>query len=140
MNIDDFDWVVELGKCSPKVVFEQLMLGVKSDVKSRNESLYRIKANYNFTVVSDGSITKVFIITSANIAGEQHSPKAVSFSLQTDKIEAMDEGGNLICSATLTLNDKRECRLKVEEKELEQWQFRKLALESLLFTSPWQRL
>ena len=43
-----------------------------------------------------------------------------------------DGADKLMFDATLTLNDKGECRLKIGEKELDFWQFRKLALEDLL--------
>ena len=44
-----------------------------------------------------------------------------------------DDRDKLICSATLTLNRLGKCRLLVNEEELTQWQFRRMALEKLFF-------
>jgi hypothetical protein len=36
-------------------------------------------------------------------------------------------------TGALTLNNNGECRLRVKDEELEQWQVRRMALEELFF-------
>jgi hypothetical protein len=46
---------------------------------------------------------------------------------------ALDDTRKTILEGTLSLSDETECRLKVGDKELTFWQFRKRALENLFF-------
>jgi hypothetical protein len=120
--MDDFDWVTELSRCSPVVVFEKLKLQIREDVKIRNSQLP--KAHDPFRIEEHGSSFAVLL----------PSPhQAVTFSVTDKKISVKDWKGKLICEATLTLNDEGECKVKIKGKERELWQMRKMALEELFF-------
>jgi hypothetical protein len=57
----------------------------------------------------------------------------VRFNLGDDAIHVEAQGLTLHMIAGLTLNDHGECRLLVDDKELDQWQFLKRAREPLFF-------
>ena len=61
--------------------------------------------------------------------------KSVVFSLAEHAILVQDDKGKDMFEVTLTFNSESECRLKVNEKERELWQVRRMALEDLLFRS-----
>jgi hypothetical protein len=68
--------------------------------------------------------------------------KAVAFHRTTTGIEVRDAGNDaVILKGELTLSNDGECKFKVGENTYSFWQFRKLALEDLLFTSvaKWSR-
>jgi len=60
-------------------------------------------------------------------------PEAVNFVLANGSITAQGEEGTVIATATVTLNDRGECKLKTGPDELEPWQFRRRTLEKLFF-------
>jgi hypothetical protein len=62
----------------------------------------------------------------------------VQFTIKNSVIEALDESGIKVISATLTLDDNGDCRLLVDTKEKLSWQLRKLALGKLFFENPWR--
>jgi hypothetical protein len=59
--------------------------------------------------------------------------RSVDFVCTRDEIQVSDDKDQLLYSASLTLNDEGKCRLRVGDKELTQWQFRRMALEKLFF-------
>jgi hypothetical protein len=61
--------------------------------------------------------------------------KSVIFSLAEHAIVVKDDAGKSMFEVTLTFNDAGECRLHVQDQELESWQVRRMALEDLLFRS-----
>jgi hypothetical protein len=122
----DFDWVTERHRCSPLAVFESLKIELQSDVKARNavrgEDRYY---GFESTVVQGDSI--VVIRNGNNISD------SVTFSLEDGKIVVYDRKRTPLLEATLTLNNKGECRLKIKGEECELWHLRKMALEELFF-------
>ena len=58
----------------------------------------------------------------------------ISFVLQNDAIEVRDKEQKTLFTSTVGLNNEARCIIKVNNQEYELWQFRKLALENLLFT------
>ena len=48
-------------------------------------------------------------------------------------IVVVDENDKELFSASVTVNNDKECVVVVGDEELEQWQFRKKALETLFF-------
>jgi hypothetical protein len=122
-----FNWVTQRSQCSFPNVFKDLRLQVEEDVKTRN-ALRPNNASYQFSVAdsSDG-------FTVALEAGDFH--KSVIFSLAEHAIVVKDDAGNPMFEVTLTFNDAGECGLHVQDKELESWQVRRMALEDLLFRS-----
>ncbi len=120
----EFDWVKARSECSPAKVFQQLRLGIEADVKGRQRSLGP-NPTIKFTTVSDRcSITALI---------EGQAGTAVTFDQTEDGIRVRNEADGVLLEATLTLNNDGQCRLKVGGQEYELWQFRKMALEQLLF-------
>jgi hypothetical protein len=121
-STDDFDWVKARIACSPFAVFQQLQLGCERDVAERNEPsvepvLFRTVADReSFVVFREGGRLSA----------------VVEFSWSRTGI-AVRRDGSPFLEAIPTLNDDGDCLLKVGEDELTCWQFRKRALEDLLF-------
>jgi archaellum component FlaG (FlaF/FlaG flagellin family) len=130
MTNRDFDWVKARAECSRQVVFEQLRLGAKHDAATRTEMLLKKNASFGFCVVSHNSSFSVLM------QGDISELRSIVFTLTADGISVQDGSGKPIATATLTLNDDGDCRLEVEGKELDFWQFRKMALHDLLFGNP----
>ncbi len=59
--------------------------------------------------------------------------RSVDFALSKDRINVYNDKDEIMLAATITLNNEGKCRLVVEEEELTQWQFRRMALEKLFF-------
>ena len=59
--------------------------------------------------------------------------KSVIFSLTEHAILVQDDKGKPMFDVTLTFNDDGDCKLHVNEQELDFWQVRRMALEELLF-------
>ena len=120
-----FDWVKARAACSLQVVFKELELDTRHDVDGIREERPDTAAEFEF-LVTDGGF-------SVMRQGKMR-PDSIDFTLEGDRIVAKDPrlGGTSI-TATLTLNDNGDCRLKVGNQELEQWQFRRKALETLFF-------
>ena len=100
---------------------------VEEDVKTRN-TLRPNNAPYEFSVAENGDDFTVLLK-----AGDFH--KSVIFNLAEHAIVVRDDAGNATFEVTLTFNDEGQCRLHVNEKQLESWQVRRMALEELLFRS-----
>jgi hypothetical protein len=126
----DIDWVKARSECCPARVFQQLKLGVEADVKAR-QAIHTPDENYGFSTASAaGSVT---VLIQGN-----HLRGCVTFDQTEDGISVRNEKDEVMLEATLTLNNEGQCRLKVLGQEYELWQFRKIALEHLLFDSPWR--
>lgn len=120
----ELNWVEKRAACSTVQVFKELQSGIEGDVAAAN------KANTTpgpliTTPTPDGL---AFVVSVKNEVG----PRIV-FYFASDHIEVKDERHNLKIVASLTLNSNGRCVLKVDGAELEQWQFRKIALESYFF-------
>jgi hypothetical protein len=122
-----FDWVTQRSQCSFPAIFKDLKLKVEDDVKTRN-GLRPGNAPYEFSVTDGGNDVTVLLK-----AGDFH--KSVLFSLAEHAIVVKDDAGNKVFEVTLTFNDQGECKLHVDEKEVELWQLRRMALEDLFFHS-----
>jgi len=119
----ELDWVERRAACSAVEVFRQLQTGIENDIAFINK---RPGGDaFRATLTSDG---RTFVIASMSNLG----PRVVLFYAH-EKIEIRDELTKRNTVARLTLNDAGRCVLKVDGRELEQWQFRKLALENLFF-------
>ena len=125
----DFGWVKARYECYPEKVFTELRIGAERDVKARNETL-PANAGYSFTIQSDGGMFSVVLVGNRLVRG-------VDVVLGDNRINVRREDGDF--EATLTLNDQRQCRLKIGDREFECWQFRKWALEDLFFNNPWRK-
>jgi hypothetical protein len=126
---EDFHWVIARSKCSIATMFMELELGVIDDTE-KAQSLVPPQEWTKF------SVTKT--IGTRFAAARVDDPVTcratrVHFSYANNEIQVHDNDGKLLLKATLTLTNDGECKLKVGEQELDQWQFRRMALESLFF-------
>jgi hypothetical protein len=124
-DVSKFDWVTARSSCSLPKVFKDLLLQVEEDVKTRN-ALRPNNSPYQFSVAATGPDFKVLLE-----AEDLH--RSVIFTLGEHAILVRDDNGNQMFEVTLAFNDKGECKLKVNEKERDLWQVRRMALEDLLF-------
>src|SRR5579875_1296739 len=122
--VDDFDWVTALGSCSLGKVFEQLKSQIEQDVDKRNK-LREMPSFYKFEVSKDANSITILL------EGNNVKSKSVKFVKAENVIDVQDEQGAATChSATVTISNDRECRLRIDGKEYEFWQFRRMALEN----------
>jgi len=126
---EDFDWVKARAACSIAVVFKELQMGVKADVEIANA----LPGREGQFKVADGGDSDHFAVVRDQPRGNTDS---VEFVRSGGRITAAHSRTKAKVEATLTLNDDGECRLKVNGKEVGQWQFRRKALEDLFFDSP----
>jgi hypothetical protein len=122
----NFDWVTALSECSVAQVFEVLRLQVKSDIETREALRPQTHRHYAFKFVSNGR-------TFAALVEGHKVHRVVRFGLEAQSITVRDDKETVVFTATTTLNDDGDCRLKINGQERELWQVRKMALEGLLF-------
>lgn len=124
------NWVKARSTCSYHQVFKELELGAQDDVEFM-QSLTAPNERTMFRVASTSSSRFAVIRVDDPILSDSRS---VSFALTPDAIVVYGEDQNAKLTATLTLTNEGECKLKVGSQELHQWQFRRMALESLFFS------
>jgi|SRR5580658_36456 hypothetical protein len=120
-----FDWVTERSSCSLPNVFKKLRLQAEEDVKTRN-ALRPNNSPYKLSIADTGGDFAVLLEA-------KDVRKSVTFSLAEHAILVRDDKGSPMFDVTLTFNDEGECKLNVNEQELDFWQVRRMALEELLF-------
>ena len=120
-----FDWVTARSLCSLPKVFKELRSQVEEDVKTRN-ALRPNNSPYKFSLVENGGGFTVLLEA-------KDVRKSVIFSLTEHAISVRDDKGKPMFDVTLTFNDDGDCKLHVNEQELDFWQVRRMALEELLF-------
>jgi hypothetical protein len=127
IGIEKFDWVTARASCSIGSVFEHLRDETKADVAviSKLLELNGYKANFTFE-----SEQESFMVSRATNGKSDFA--SVKFS-RKEKAITVSKSGTVFLAATLTINNERQCRLVVNGQELEEWQFRKLALEQIFF-------
>jgi hypothetical protein len=122
-----FDWVTARSQCSLPNVFHALRLEVEEDVKTRN-ALCPNNSPYEFSVVEEGDHF-IALLEAKDVR------RSVRFSLAEHAILVRDDQGQKTLDVIVFFTDDGQCRLKVNEKELELWQVRRMALEELMFRS-----
>ena len=120
----DFDWVVHRAKCCAFEVFKQIEDGVKMDVRDRVAQLpppttktFKMRAPLNPSPDAFGVICL-----------GQGINDAIDFTCGDDGKIVVVHGQRRI-EATVSFNRDRQCVIVVNKEELENWQFRKFALE-----------
>lgn len=124
----DFDWVTARANCSLVGVYERLREQVRRDVEIL-ESLQADAARTNrleFHSNEDG-----FRVTTRR----GKSSLLIRFVLRETAVEVSNIEGTVTLSGAATLSDDGQCRLRVDGRDVELWQFRKRALESFFFDS-----
>jgi hypothetical protein len=122
----ELNWVEKRAACTAETLFSQLVLGISEDIKARNA--VGVDTQFAAGLTSDRR---------ALIVGESGTwarKERVRIFWLKGKIEVRDEVTNANFSAEVFLNDEGRCKLRLEGgAELEQWQFRRKALEGLFF-------
>jgi hypothetical protein len=118
---ENFDWVTARAKCTSAAMFTKIRMLIEGDIdeiRQINSMFFHfVSAKENrFAVVGKMDIVQ----------------KSVIFVLENDQIVVSTPDAHLF-SATVTLSNDGECRLKVSGEEYDLWQFRKKALEDLFF-------
>lgn len=123
----DFNWVTARAGCSVVKMFVRLRLEVERDLQAA-------------LAVSRENPRKFGLIEEANkftVYEETIPVRSVSFALNADgtAIVVTNEKGLRQLSATVSLNDHKECVFVVDGAEMENWQLRRKALELFFFPS-----
>lgn len=129
-------WVKERSACSLSNIFKALESGVRADTEDV-QALQPEGLQLHFEFQSQSN--KQFSVTRIDDP-RVHVGESVVFSLGKDSIvvETRDNSSNnKMFSATITLDDDGNCKLRVQDKTLEQWQVRRMALERLFFGPYW---
>ena len=126
----DFDWVTTRASCSVQGVFALLLLETEKDVKRRN-SLLGAEKGFRFEFEGTESSFQVSKIING-LSSHAYNPKSVQFSVNGESI-AVSGSVKAAFSATVALNNDGDCRLKIGDEELMNWQFRMRALQELFF-------
>jgi hypothetical protein len=127
----EFDWVKSRADCTLMEVFNQLCETIEGDVKTINSLRKLSEADDSFwraDMSEDGAAIVV--------AQPKRIPRAKTvMAFAQNRIDVrQDWNGGEEWSATVGLNDQGRCILRLKDgTELEQWQFRKRALEGLFF-------
>jgi hypothetical protein len=125
---NDFEWVDARAACSPIKVFEQLKSQVAHDVEVRNKMAGH---GPKFDTHFETNAIAVFLNSTAFHRDVPY--RIIRFFLDGARIIARFGDETEIFSATLTLNDEGECRLRIGEEDYALWQVRHMALEKLFF-------
>lgn len=136
----DVDWVKERAACTAGMVLELLKSDVSKDVAARQEMISSAPSQGWPSLTFNAEPTSVTVLLDGfNSRKGRKVHRAVVFALDGQEISVHDENMYSIFSGSPTLGDDGRCRLKVildgRELELELWQFRRRALESLLFNA-----
>jgi len=128
----NLDWVTERSKCSLFAVFKQLQAEVQEDIQKMQAILGANSNRLSFVRASDRNF-------SVNRTDKDVFPtpieRSVDFALEQSEIIVVNIDNEIAARATITLNDEGRCMLKVNDRELEHWQFRRMALERIFFGS-----
>lgn len=120
-----WNWVTERSSCSFPKVFHSLRLQVEEDVKTRND-LRPKNSPYEFSVEESGNdFTVLFVAADVR--------RSVSFGLAEHGIMVRGDKGDQMFEVGLTFTEYGECQLIVNDKHVDSWQVRRMALEELLF-------
>lgn len=122
----DFDWVTERRKCSAEKVYESLLAAARRNVEAmKTVEQDRVRSPVEMHVHS-GS----FAVMRTEFGRKRGT---VRVYVEGQQIIAESDTGDISLKADLTLNDDGECRLLVDGKQLQEWQFLRAALEPLFF-------
>ncbi|MGB6722515.1 MAG: hypothetical protein WBE72_17085 [Terracidiphilus sp.] len=124
----ELNWVEKRAACTVATVFNQLCDGIKADVEAINAALHLTEKNlFQADIHSDGT---TIIVGQPNVVPR----KRLYIGTNGERIQVFQEWDKTKWSATIGLNDEGRCTLRLDSvQELEQWQFRKKALEGLFF-------
>lgn len=123
----ELNWVEKRASCTIAKVFNQLCDGIAKDVAAINTARQLSNdSQFMAQLTSDGSAV---VVGQPNIIPRRRT----IISAANDRIAVNQEWNGEQWSVTVGLNNEGRCVLRLNEAELEQWQFRKKALEGLFF-------
>lgn len=126
----EIEWVKERAACGVRAVFDRLKTKAATDVDMRN-ALRQDGDAYSFKVREQGP--DEFDVVRE---GKGMPTQWVMFLFANHMIHVQSSGDadvKIDFQATTVLNEKGECRVKVKDESLEEWEVRKRALEALFF-------
>jgi hypothetical protein len=127
------NWVKARHDCTTFQMLTKLRFGAEDDVKTRNE-LRQDHENVKFSIVNDGLKFAVLREGRSSSVSVVFEASGSAILVYGQVVEAHQQARTLNpLHATLTLTDEGECKIKVDDKELECWQFRRKVLEDLFF-------
>jgi hypothetical protein len=129
---ENLNWVKVRAACSIGAMFKALELGAHEDV-AEVTLLIKPQDNIAFSVVANHRRFSVIREDGATAGTPVPVTREVNFVLEGKAIVISDGNGRLQLKATITLNNEGQCKLVVENNEVEQWQVRRMALEKLFF-------
>ena len=124
------NWVERRAACTVAKVFSELCDAIEDDVFQVN-TIMGNKGDDVILAQFHPARTMIYV-------GSTRMPRAKAMiGIDQNRISVRQEwSGGEQWSVTVGLNDEGRCTLRLEDgKELEQWQFRKRALEGLFFAS-----
>ena len=124
----ELDWVEKRAVCTIGKVFNQLCDGIRTDTASLNAIRHSPQdSQFSAEMLSDG--------VTITVGQLNRIPRArVFIGARENRIIVTQEWDRKEWSGTVGLNNEGRCIIRLEDKtELEQWQFRKKALEGLFF-------
>ncbi len=125
----ELNWVEKRFSCTVGKVFNQLCDGIEKDVETFN-LVRQLPEHLQFSSDMHSSGSTIYV------AQPNQIPRArVSIGITEGRIGVHEEWNGKKWEATIGLNNEGRCILKLlpDGTELEQWQFRKKALEGLFF-------
>lgn len=127
----ELDWVAARAACTVTQVFNELRTGIENDIAKHCEVMQPSdQERVTSDLKSDGS---------AIVIGrpKKNPNRRVFVSVSESDIKVCNDAGIPIMTAFVGLSNEGRCILRVKDgdtiTELEQWQFRKLVLEPVLF-------
>jgi hypothetical protein len=121
------NWVEKRAACTVAAVFNQLCDGIIDDVEAIN-SVRQLDDDDRFSADMHSGGTTIFVGQSNRIPRMR-----LTIGVASNRIEVRQEWDGVTWFASVGLNDEGRCILRFDDKEWEQWQFRKKALEGLFF-------
>jgi hypothetical protein len=128
----NFDWVTHRAQCSAPNMFDQLRELAQSNVETANQRGSPLNGSRFRFKDGEPSLRRGFTVWDV----AQHDRRAVDFWLDgahTIHVEPTHQNRRGSFTATLTLNDRGQCRFLVDSHELDQWQLLRRGLEWLFF-------
>ena len=122
----NLDWIAVRNACTLAAVFSELRFAVEGDVNKINAA-HRLDGDEAFTVKTiepNGFV--VYKVCDG-------STKSVRLFLEVDRIGIYDDFNGQKYAAGITLTNEGRCILRIAGEELEHWQVRRMALETLFF-------
>ncbi len=122
---DSLNWVEKRAACNVAEVFNRIALEIQDDIIAINAIKYK-ELYFHLDALADGTL----VIGQPN----RHPRMTVSIGVADKEIVVIDQATPGKWSVHVGLNDEGRCVLKGENgTELETWQFRKRALDTLFF-------